>query len=62
MEFDKTRSSCSWNSDQNCTQNSARGSRGPGGWVSGYRGRRGPRGCSWMLVGGLFDMKITLSV
>ena len=25
MEFDKTRWSCPWNSDQNCTQNSARG-------------------------------------
>ena len=25
MEFDKTQWSCPWNSDQNCTQNSARG-------------------------------------
>ena len=35
MEFDKTRWSCSWSSDQNCTQNSARrwwGPRGWGGW------------------------------
>ena len=30
MEFDKTRWSCSWNSDQNSTQNSARGWWGPG--------------------------------
>ena len=25
MEFDKTKWSCPWNSDQNCTHNSARG-------------------------------------
>ena len=25
MEFEKTRWSCLWNSDQNCTQNSTRG-------------------------------------
>ena len=30
MEFDKTRRSCPWNSDQNCTKNSARGRRGCG--------------------------------
>ena len=36
IEFHKTRWSCPWNSDQNCTQNSARGSWGPGGgWVGG---------------------------
>ena len=51
MEFDKTRWSCSWNSDQNCTQNSAGGGRGPGAAVGGGRG-----------MGGLFDMKLTLSV
>ena len=34
MEFDKTRLSCPWNSDQNCTQNSAKGWYGQrGGWV-----------------------------
>ena len=41
MEFNKTRWSCSWNSDQNCTQNSARGSGDPG--VQGVV--VGPRGC-----------------
>ena len=34
MEFDKTRWSCPWNSDQNCTQNSAKGSK----WVGGGPG------------------------
>ena len=34
MEFYKTRWSCLWNSDQNCTQNSARGGGGPMGWES----------------------------
>ena len=34
MEFDKTRWSCLWNSDQNCTQNSVKGWYGQGGgWV-----------------------------
>ena len=43
MEFDKTRWSCLWNSDQNCTQNSARGWWGSrGGWVEGCRGCVGP--------------------
>ena len=46
MEFDKTRWSCSWNSDQNCTQNSPRGGGGTGG-----------RG-----MDGVFDMKLTLPV
>ena len=37
MEFDKTRWSCSWNSDQNCTQKSFQG--GHGGWsVYGVKG------------------------
>ena len=36
MEFDKTRWSCSWNSDQNCTQNSPRGGGGPGGRGDGW--------------------------
>ena len=43
MEFDKTRWSCPWNSDQNCTHNSARGwwgSRGRGGGGQGGRGGR----------------------
>ena len=31
MELDKTRWCCPWNSDQNCTQNSARGWWGQGG-------------------------------
>ena len=45
MEFDETKWACSWNSDQNCTQNSARGWVGiglqgvvgvqPVGWVGG---------------------------
>ena len=39
MEFDKTKWSCPWNSDQNCTQNSARVWRGSGeGWW-GFRGQ-----------------------
>ena len=51
MEFDKTSWSCSWNSDQNCTQNSARGvvgAQGVGGsGVQGVveaQGWWGPRG------------------
>ena len=41
MEFDKTKWSCPWNSDQNCTQNSARGcwSQGQGGVVGVKEGR-----------------------
>ena len=43
MEFDKTKWSCPWNSDQNCTQNSATGLWGQGGrgvrvGVAGDRG------------------------
>ena len=48
IEFDKTGWSYPWNSDKNCTQNSARGSWGEGvvGW--GPRGSResGVRGGS----------------
>ena len=33
--IDKTRWSCPWNNDQNCTQNSARGWWGSRGWVGG---------------------------
>ena len=43
----KTRWSCPWNSDQKCTQNSARGGRDPGdGWVGvvGVYGVVGSRG------------------
>ena len=36
MEFDKTKWPCPWNSDQNCTQNSARG-----WWVKGVGGGEG---------------------
>ena len=46
MEFDKTRWSCPWNSDQNCTQNSARGwwgVQGVGGVGGVGVGGRGPR-------------------
>ena len=44
MEFDKTRWSCPLNSDQNCTQNSARG-WGVGGLVgSGVYGVVGSMG------------------
>ena len=51
MEFDKTRWSCSWNSDQNCTQNSDGGGWGPGGWVGmGVQGVVGSRG--WCGGGG----------
>ena len=51
MEFDKTRWSCPWNSEQNCTQNSARGWWESRGWVGrGCRGGGGPRG-GW--VGGV---------
>ena len=39
MEFDKTRWSCPWNSDQNCIQNSAPG-RGDG-WDEGVVGVQG---------------------
>ena len=41
MEFDKTRWSCPWNNDQNCTQNSVGvlGVKGSRGW--GSRGGRG---------------------
>ena len=41
MEFDQTRWSCPWNSDQNCTQNSARGGEGRGGRVGGSGGQGG---------------------
>ena len=52
MEFDETRWSCSWNSDQNCTQNSARE------WMGiGLQGVVGVQG-----VGRVFDMKLTLSM
>ena len=34
MEFDQTRWSCPWNSDKDCTQNSARGCWGSSGWSS----------------------------
>ena len=53
MEFDKTWWSCPWNSNQNCTQNSARGGgvKGLGCWVQGVvmcgskvSGVRGPGG------------------
>ena len=45
MEFDKTRWSCPWNSDQNCTQNSAKGWLGEGGLeVVGGKGGEGGRG------------------
>ena len=42
--IDKTRWSCPWNSDDNCTQNSARG------WVGGCVGVVGSRG--WVGRGG----------
>ena len=48
MEFDKTRLSCPWNSDQNCTQNAARR------WWGG-RGSTGGRG--WWSVGGMSDIR-----
>ena len=52
MEFDETRWSCSWNSDQNCTQNSARE------WMGiGLQGVVGVQG-----MGRVFDMKLTLSM
>ena len=38
MEFDKTRWSCPWNSDQSCTQNSAKGWQGLRGWGWGVGG------------------------
>ena len=38
MEFEKTRWSCSWNSDQNCTQNSAGGGAADEGWALGVVG------------------------
>ena len=42
--IDKTRWSCPWNSDQNYTQNSARGWWGPGGWVGLWVGGGGDPG------------------
>ena len=42
LEFDKTRWSCPWNSDQNCTQNSAR--KWWGSWGGGSGGWGGPGG------------------
>ena len=63
MEFDQARWSCSWNSDHNCTQNSATGWSGSRGWVGiGLQGVVGVQGVGWVGVGGLFDMKLTLSV
>ena len=53
MEFDKTKWSCPWNSDQNCTKNSARGwygFKGVGGCVG--LGVRGVWGRGW---GGLIS-------
>ena len=52
MEFDKTKWSCPWNSDQNCTQNSARGWLGSGVGVKGVvevgvRGWWGQGGRGW---------------
>ena len=47
MEFDKTRWSCPWKSDQNCTQNSAKGVvgvKGVGGGRVGGGGGQGSRG------------------
>ena len=48
MEFNKIRWSCLWNSDQNCTQNSARGVVGVkgvgGGRVGGGGGQGGRAG------------------
>ena len=47
MEFDNTRWSCPWNSDKNCTQNSARVGGGSGmveirmWWGSGCGGGQG---------------------
>ena len=32
------------------------------GWVYGYRGWWGSRGWDWLGLGGLFDMKLTLSL
>ena len=56
MEFDKTRWSCPWNNDQNCTQNSAgvlgvKRSRGRGS--RGGRGEGGLKGGWSRVVGGL---------
>ena len=59
MEFDETRWSCSWNSDQNCTQN-CQGVVGVG--VGGYRVTVGGGGPGWDGGEFLFDMKLTLSV
>ena len=50
MEFYKTRRSRPWNSDQNCTQNSAMGVKGLGG--GGSRGGRGSEGERMGLKGG----------
>ena len=48
MQFDKTRWSCPWNSDQNCTHNSAKGVVGVGGG-----GSRDGGGQGWWGGGGL---------
>ena len=46
MEFDKTKRSCPWNSDQNYTQNSAQG------WGLWGQGMEGPEGCGGQGVEG----------
>ena len=58
MEFDKTRWSCPWNSDQNCTQNYARGSGGVRVWgVLGSREYQGCRRCQGSRgVGGVWGL------
>ena len=58
MVFDKTRWSSPWNSDLNCTQNSAWGKRGGGDGVGigGLRDSGGLRG-GWDRVQGMMGSK-----
>ena len=54
MEFDKTRWSCPWNSDQNCTQKVCQGVvgvKGVGGGRVGGGGGQGGRGGREGVVG-----------
>ena len=56
MEFDKTRWSCPWNSNQNCTQNSARACWGKGG--GGSRGAGGLGGAGGQGVLGVYGVGV----
>ena len=63
MEFGKTRWSCSWNSDKTVHKSLPWGDGGPVGGVGmRVQGVIGAQGWGGWGFGGLFDMKLTLSV